>query len=282
MKTASNVRVEYQLDPYHSICVYDLVERFGVELRFLAIPSMEGIYSAGEPPIIALSSLRRSGRQRFTCAHELGHHVFGHGTSVDQFDTQEQQRRFDPREFIVDCFADFLLMPKLAMVSAMRTRGIDPQIATPLQLFVLAGYFGVGYRTIVHHLWRNLGLIDEGRARQLGRVRPQSLREQLITGSGECDVFVVDASWRGRPIDLHIGDFLIVAEGIIAETTHLEPAGSNEGVAYRATRAGMSRVISVGSEWASYVRIACRTLQGNFVGRSLYRHEPESGAASVH
>ena len=161
MSAAANLRVEYQLDPYLSICVYDLVERCGVELRFLSIPSMEGIYSAGAPPIIAISSLRQSGRQRFTCAHELGHHVFRHGTRIDQFEGQEKVRRFDPQEFIVDCFADFLLMPKLAIVAAIKARGINLQTATPLQFFTLAGYFGVGYKTIVHHLWRNLGLIDQ-------------------------------------------------------------------------------------------------------------------------
>jgi Zn-dependent peptidase ImmA (M78 family) len=284
VKAAMNVRVEHQLDPYLSICVYDLVERSGVELRFLAAPSLEGIYSAGEPPIIAISSLRRSGRQRFTCAHELGHHVFGHGTRIDEFDGQQRKRRFDPREFIVDCFADFLLMPKLAVVSALRALEIDLQTATPRQLFALAGYFGVGYRTIVHHLSKNLGLIAADRATRLGRARPQALREELVPGCGEHDVFVADRHWRGRPIDLHIGDFLVLTDGGIAESAmHLEPWRSNGGgVTFRAVQPGITRVTEVGSDWTSYVRVACRPVQGNFVGRSLYRHEPESEFVSVH
>jgi hypothetical protein len=282
MKAATNVRVEHQLDPYLPLCVYDLVERFGVELRFLPIPSMEGIYSAGEPPIIAISSLRRSGRQRFTCAHELGHHVFCHGTHIDQFELQIRKRRFDPREFLVDCFADFLLMPKLAMVAAVRDREIDLRSVTPLQLFALASYFGVGYKTIVHHVSRNLGLIDAERANRLGRVRPQTLRERLVPGSGDCDVFVADSHWRGRPIDLHVRDFLVLPEGFVAKSPQLTRIESKGCVTYRADRPGVSRVAEVGSEWASYIRIASRPSQGNFVGRSIYRHEPESETASVH
>jgi hypothetical protein len=279
-----NVRVEYQLDPYLSICVYDLVERFGVELRFLAAPSLEGIYSAGEPPIVAISSLRRSGRQRFTCAHELGHHVFGHGTRIDEFDGQQRKRRFDPREFIVDCFAEFLLMPKLAIVSAMKAREIDPQTATPQQLFALAGYFGVGYRTIVHHLSKNLGLMSVDRATCLGKAKPRAVREAFVPGCGDRDVFVGDCHWRGRPIDLHVGDFLVLPDGGIAESSmHLKRHRSNgSGVTFNAVQPGITRVMDIGSDWGSYVRVAPRPAQGNFVGRSLYRHEPDSESASVH
>ena len=63
-----------------AICVYDLAEHLGIEVRFLDIPSMEGFYSKNPGPLILLSTLRPAGRRVFTCAHELGHHVLGHGT----------------------------------------------------------------------------------------------------------------------------------------------------------------------------------------------------------
>lgn len=282
MKAATEIRVNYQLDPYLSICIYDLVERFGVELRFLPVPSMEGIYSSGEPPIIAISSLRRSGRQRFTCAHELGHHVFGHGTHIDQLEVRDQRRRFNPREFLVDCFADFLLMPKLAVVSAVRARQIDLDSATPIQLFALASYFGVGYKTVVHHLSRNLGLITADAAKRLGRAKPRTLREHFVPECGDCDVFVADSKWNGRPIDLHVGDFLILPYGFAAESTRLAMVAGSSSVTWRAMSPGVLRVGDTNSEWTSYVRVAPRGSHGNYVGRSIYRHEPESEPLSVH
>ena len=67
-----------------AICVYDLADQLGIEVRFADIPSMEGMYCRESGPTIILSSLRPSGRQAFTCAHELGHHSNGDGTGIDQ------------------------------------------------------------------------------------------------------------------------------------------------------------------------------------------------------
>lgn len=38
------------------ICVYDLAEKLGIEVRFLDLPSMEGMYAPGSPPSIIVSS----------------------------------------------------------------------------------------------------------------------------------------------------------------------------------------------------------------------------------
>jgi Zn-dependent peptidase ImmA (M78 family) len=282
MKAASSLRVQNRLDPYQSFCIYDLVQRLDIELRFMAIPSMEGLYTPGEPPIITISSLRPSGRQRFTCAHELGHHVFGHGTRIDDFASPVIRRGFDPVEFLVDCFAGFLLMPKVALLSAMRARDIDPRIVTAGQLFLLAGYFGVGYRTIIHHLERNLRLIDGGRAAQLSKVQPRSIREGLVPGSHNCDVFVVDTNWIGRPVDLHAGDYVLLPPNAIVDPHFLAASPRKDGNTYIAQRPGISRVSTPGESWAAYVRVAARDGQGNFIGRSIYRHERADDVACVH
>jgi Zn-dependent peptidase ImmA (M78 family) len=82
------------------VCVYALAERLGIEVRFLDIPSMEGIYRGPKHPTIILSSLRPPGRQAYNCAHELGHHDLGHGAQFDELiDERSQERRFDPKEF---------------------------------------------------------------------------------------------------------------------------------------------------------------------------------------
>jgi len=66
-----------------SVSPIDAAEQLSIDVRFVDLPSMEGIYVADNEPKIVLSSLRPSGRRSFTCAHELGHHMFGHG---DRFD----------------------------------------------------------------------------------------------------------------------------------------------------------------------------------------------------
>ena len=49
-----------------AICVYDLAQRLGIEVRFLDIPSMEGMYYSSSDPHIIVSSLRPAGRRAFT------------------------------------------------------------------------------------------------------------------------------------------------------------------------------------------------------------------------
>ena len=73
----------YGLD--HAVCVYDLAEKLGLEVRFLDLPSMEGMYTSASDPTIIISSLRPPGRRAFTCAHELGHHNRGDGVQIDEF-----------------------------------------------------------------------------------------------------------------------------------------------------------------------------------------------------
>jgi hypothetical protein len=67
---ALRVRQKGQIDADDPCSVFDLADKLGVEVRFAALPSAEGVYSPGKP-VIVVSSLRPPGRQSFTCAHEL-------------------------------------------------------------------------------------------------------------------------------------------------------------------------------------------------------------------
>ena len=94
--------------------IYDFSTSQGLEVKFIDIEAMEGIYLLADKPTIMVSSLRPAGRQAFTCAHELGHHVFGHGEQYDELvEQREPGRQFDPIEYQADCFAGALLMPKV-------------------------------------------------------------------------------------------------------------------------------------------------------------------------
>ena len=170
--------VGYGLD--HAICVFDLAEKLGVEVRFLDLPSMEGMYTSASSPTIIVSSLRPTGRRAFNCAHELGHHYRQDGVEIDELVEQWDKPRFDPKEFAADCFAGTLLMPKLAVSKAFAVRGWSMEECTPEQAFMVAGYFGVGYTTLVHHLRSALQVLPDSRARALLKVSPRNAQSLLI------------------------------------------------------------------------------------------------------
>ena len=83
MQAATVTRAKVKLDQAGPICIYGLCETLGVTVRFNNI-NMEGMYQRGLPPRIHLSARRPLPRRAYNCAHELGHHVFGHGSSIDE------------------------------------------------------------------------------------------------------------------------------------------------------------------------------------------------------
>ena len=114
MQAATATRAKAQLDQAGPICIYGLCETLDIVVRFNNI-NMEGMYQRGRPPRIHLSARRPLARRAYNCAHELGHHVFGHGSSIDELrEDAKAQPWEDPKEFLADTFAGFILcVPKI-------------------------------------------------------------------------------------------------------------------------------------------------------------------------
>ena len=109
---ALRIRAQVHAKPWEAVDVYDVAQQLSVEVRFTRISSMEGMYLRQDAPVILIASERPAGRQRFSCAHELGHHAFGDGSRVDElFDPNSSTVRPDD-EIRADMFAGMLLMPK--------------------------------------------------------------------------------------------------------------------------------------------------------------------------
>jgi hypothetical protein len=190
-----------------------------------------------------LASERPSGRQNFTCAHEIGHHEFGHGAHLDEYiedaskqfpDRQTLRRQDIPEEFLADRFAGFLLMPKSAVDRAFARRGCHPATADPVKIFVVACYLGVGYRTLVEHLCFSLQSITGSKAEELRAwaTRLPKVRT-AIAGDIARHVVVVDGVWEGRSVDLSVEDVIHVPRGWRFEGVGLESAGPAPSGAWR-------------------------------------------------
>lgn len=257
------------------VCVYDLAERLGVEVWLMDLPSVEGMYSSASSPVVIVSSLRPPGRRAFTCAHELGHHDRGDGVEIDELVEQWDEPRFDPKEFAADCFAGALLMPKMAVSKAFAARGWSMEECTPAQAFMVAGYFGVGYTTLIHHLSTALQVLPDRQARALLRVTPRKAQSLLLGWQTSHTVVVVDAHWTGRAVDVEVGDLILVRGGAQSEGMCIEPSADAEpGRLFRAVRPGVGRLEAT-TAWSAFVRVSRR----DYVGRALYRHWEEAGDA---
>ena len=216
VRQAMRLRARLGVEPTWSVCSLDLAIKMGLVVRLHALPSLEGMYSPGRKAVVLLGTDRPWGRIRHTCGHEVGHHMFGHGASVDEFDGGGQ-RLWKPEEFMADRFATGLLMPKLAVTAAIKQRGWNAAKLSPEQAFVLAQAFGVGYTNFVSHLERTLKVVDPHTADWLRHSGKNLQRLRNAVGGFDIinDVFVVDEHWGARPVDIEIGDVAVVPEGAL-------------------------------------------------------------------
>ena len=206
-----DVRRQTGFDLKSPLCIYGLCDQLNVAVRFVEISSMEGMYCKEEKPVILLSGLRPFPRRTFTCAHELGHHIFGHGLRVDELiEDSEKSQAFNPDEFLVNSFAGFLLMPTLGLRKAFVDRGWKVACATPIQIFTIACNFGVGYETLINHMTYPLKMIDRTQASSLLKVKPKTIRQQILGYPSSEPLIIADEHWSIRTIDAEAGSQLLL------------------------------------------------------------------------
>jgi hypothetical protein len=263
------------------IDIYGLCDHLSVPYRFVDV-SMEGMYQRTPAPYIVLSALRPLSRRVYNCAHELGHHAFGHGLTVDalvQEHLASSQRRGQPGprrtlkapdEFLVDAFAGFLLMPLLALRKAYTARGLRPETATPAQHFTIACAFGVGYATLINHLAFGVKRLTRQRAETLLQVPLEKIRRGLIGEFATVKrLIVADQQWQLPTMDAEVGTHLLLPPGTNVSGDHMTPiADAPIGRLFIATRPGIARVEATEGHWAAFVRVS----RFQYVGLGRYRH----------
>ncbi len=122
---ADQVRMKLRLNMFDPVNIFDVCTNLEIAVRFVDV-SMEGMYVKsvdGAQSTILLSNQRPLPRRNYTCAHELGHHLFGHGTKLDILSEQiGQSDYYDDDELLVDSFAGALLMPVAGVEAAFTKR----------------------------------------------------------------------------------------------------------------------------------------------------------------
>jgi IrrE N-terminal-like domain len=257
--------------------VFDLCELLTpkVRVRFAGY-SMEGCYSRSDRPLIEVSALRPLGRRVFNTAHELGHHALGHaGTRLDeQLEEGKPDSTADPEEYAANAFAGFLLMPKIGVRRAFTSRGWSIANPEPVQAFVVACHFGVGYLTLVNHLAYGMRAIRSALAEQLKKVRLPAIRQAMLGSTLAEHLWVADRHYAMPTLDTEVGTTLLLPAGSRPEFENLMHTGDvTAGRVFSAARPGMTRVEANGG-WAVTVRVA----KYQYAGWSTNRHlEPEEG-----
>jgi hypothetical protein len=273
MLRADEVRDRFDIAPQAAVNVFDLCgELFNpnILVRFQEI-SMEGLYLRQAKPEIWLG-LRPLVRRVFNSAHELGHHVFGHGSTLDELKTEgEEDRTFEPDEFLVNTFAGYLLMPRLAMVNAFRLRGWKAEDVVPDQFFVVSCSLGVGYETLANHAAYSLELIGEAALQKLRRIGLPAIRHEMLGEHAPERLQVIDTHHTLPTVDTETGTVILLPAGTTAENENLIFAAETQrGVLFQAVKPGITRVFTPEGGWAVLIRI----MRYQYHGLGRYRHFP--------
>ncbi|MGH7139882.1 MAG: ImmA/IrrE family metallo-endopeptidase [Pirellulales bacterium] len=260
----------------HAVNVFDVASSIGIEVQFLDSPSLEGMFYRGPDPKVFLPSLkhRPRGRVAFSCAHELGHFDLGHGTRVDKYlgENEDRRREFSLEEAAADVFASTFLMPRPAVLARFSCRGWSLVRTTEVDLYRIAVELDVGYGTLCQHLRHGLGLVDDVWVKCRARFAPKSLREAIAPRCGGCfRLVVVDEHWPTVPVDLEIGDcFAAPAVLRLKLPASLREEDEHDGLRiFRATASGETKAEVHGQP------ITIRIARAGYCGLLKYRYLEE-------
>ncbi len=269
LRSALRVRRRADVGKALPICVYDLAEKIGVEVKFVGGNSFGGMYEKTCETIL-VPAMRPPGRQVFTAAHELGHWAFKHGTRVDRVEDFDSLTSVEPEERLANLFAGYLLMPLWAIEEAFARRNWKPENSTPLQIYAISCQFGVGYSTLIQHLRWSLCLISADRAQELDQTTPKLLRQSVLGGNSVRHLVVAGPEWvNSVPIDLAVGDIALVPYGVGVEGSCARLMARHElGELIEAVSPGIGRAANANETWTTFLRVARK----DFIGRSIYRH----------
>jgi Zn-dependent peptidase ImmA (M78 family) len=265
-------RQHAKFDLVRPICIYALCEAHGVKVRFNDVASMEGLYERTPEPRIYLSALRPLVRRAYTCGHELGHHIFGHGSTIDELREEGTLPSDNPQEFLAETFAAFALMPTLGLRHAFAVRQWNPENASPVRMLTVASNFGVGYRTLITHLSYGIRVLSRQRATQLLRTTPRAIHATICGEHLSSGLIVTDDHTNAPTMDAEVGMHLVLPAGVAVSSdvlVHVRNLGPQQ--LYKATRPGIARAASPDGHWSLFVRVA----RPNYVGRATFRHLEE-------
>lgn len=269
LSAALRVRSRAKADLTSPVCPYDICQELDISVKFVDV-NMEGVYVKEPKPRIVISALRPLARRNFTCGHELGHHIFGHGSNLDLLIKDREDEGYDsPEEFLADSFSSFLLLPALGVRKAFAARAWDSASASPAQIYTVACNFGVGYTTLVNHLTYSLNQIGRSKAKALLRSSPQTIREGMLGRSSSDPLTIIDRHWLAPTADVEVGANLLLPLDALPSKDILAPVEDSPlSSLFRAIKPGIVRVSTCDNSWAIFVRI----MPFQFQGLAKYRH----------
>lgn len=193
------------------IPIFEVIEAARIWLFFRPLHNLYGAYMReGEGAGIVINSQHPVSLQRFTAAHEYGHHILGHSASADDEARIYRRAGQSVQEVAAQSFAGEFLMPVQLVNYTLRTMGITEKrpALTARQVYQLALELGVSYSAAVTQLVAH-GKLSAEAGQHLRKISPLEIKTGLAGIRPEhswADVWLLDESQDGREIVARLRD----------------------------------------------------------------------------
>jgi Zn-dependent peptidase ImmA (M78 family) len=200
--------------------VYGAIARLGVPLLFTRLDGLLGAYYRDPAPGILVTTQRPLSQQRFTAAHELGHHHLGHNPSLDD-ESILRRAPFEPSsgeslpEVEAEAFAAAFLLPRWLLDWHCERQGwSDSSLHDCTRVYQLALRVGTSYEATVWTLYR-YGVFDRATAEKMVGIELKRLKQALLRGYNpenyrDVDVWLVTERDANLPINGGPRDLFVV------------------------------------------------------------------------
>ena len=213
---AADAREELQLDSFERIDIFEALVQDGLKVMFRPLQGVAAFY---EPPRqtasagVLINSKHPLALQRYSGAHEYGHHVFKHGRQVDRDGELGAKRgTLTHEERLAEAFAAWFLMPPEAARAALVRLGIE-RPAGPRDAYALGLRLGVSYKAICTHL-PSLKLASASVARGWADLPLKEIKQELTStpppAGWHNDVWVLTGADAEAPLTARCGDRLLL------------------------------------------------------------------------
>lgn len=215
---ATQLHGDLDIDLERPVDVFAAIERLGIVLAFGQLERVSGVYvpsqSPNTPPGILIHEGHPPARQRFTAAHELGHHMFNHGLEVDgDIDMLLRQNLglMPDVEKEAEAFAAWFLMPRRLLRAGIRELSL--LLRSPADAYELSLWLGTSYVATVRQL-ATMRLLSSSVSEAWVTVPPKSIKVGLTGGHHiddlRNDVWRLDAASNQHPLTVRPGDRLLL------------------------------------------------------------------------
>jgi len=213
---AADAREELELDSCERIDVFEALVHDGLKLMFRPLNGVAAFYEPGRHETgagVLINSQHPLALQRYSGAHEYGHHIFGHGQQIDRSGEPRPGRDDATREErLAEAFAAWFLMPPEAARTALGRLGIE-RPSTPRDAYALALRLGVSYHAMCTHL-PSLKLASTAIARGWADLSLKAIKQELtITpppGGWRNDVWLLREADARTTVVARCGDRLLL------------------------------------------------------------------------